>query len=211
MSETSPKITLFGTRGSASAYQIRDFLHRCDAPFNYVELRTDEQARKEAQVDGLNDPPLPVCVFPNGTRMEHTLRQITEKLGWFQNPSRAEYDLSIYGAGSAGLSAAVYGASEGLKTVLVERFALGGQAGSSPCLGFRGELAERAREQAVKFGAEIRKKFASSVMRPGTWSPDPTYRPTVIARQTGRSIVIPIIWKRICPECLRPAMSAITR
>jgi thioredoxin reductase (NADPH) len=140
-------------------------LHRSDVPFEYVEPKTDEQARKEAQLKGLNDPRVPVCVFPDGTRMERpTLRQITEKLGWFQNPSRAEYDLSIYGAGPAGLSAAVYGASEGLKTVLVERFALGGQAGSSPkienYLGFPSGisgagLADRAREQAIKFGAEI--------------------------------------------------------
>ena len=55
-----------------------------------------------------------------------TLRQITEKLGWFRTPSRAEYDLAIYGAGPAGLSAAVYGASEGLKTVVIERSAIGG-------------------------------------------------------------------------------------
>jgi thioredoxin reductase (NADPH) len=60
------------------------------------------------------------------------VRQITEKLGWFRNPSRSEYDVSIYGAGPAGLSAAVYAASEGLKTVVVERYAVGGQAGSSP-------------------------------------------------------------------------------
>src|SRR5581483_6684272 len=79
-------------------------------------------------------------------------------------PSRSEYDLAIYGAGPAGLSAAVYGASEGLRTVVVERFAVGGQASTSPkienYLGFPqgisgGELAGRAREQAVKFGAEI--------------------------------------------------------
>ena len=93
-----------------------------------------------------------------------TVRQITEKLGWFRAPSRSEYDLAIYGAGPAGLSAAVYGASEGLKTVVVERWAVGGQAASSPkienYLGFPAgisgaELAERAREQACKFGAEI--------------------------------------------------------
>src|SRR5207248_3642836 len=93
-----------------------------------------------------------------------TIRQITEKLGWFRDPSRSEYDVSIYGAGPAGLSAAVYAASEGLKTVLVERYTVGGQAGTSPkienYLGFPGgisgaELAERAREQAMHFGAEI--------------------------------------------------------
>jgi hypothetical protein len=60
-----------------------------------------------------------------------TVRQITEKLGWFVHPSRSEYDLAIYGAGPVGLSAAVYGASEGLKTVLVEHWTVDGQAGST--------------------------------------------------------------------------------
>jgi thioredoxin reductase (NADPH) len=113
----------------------------------------------------LDDQRLPVCVFPDGTRLERpTVRQIAEQLGWLLNPSRSEYDLAIYGAGPAGLSAAVYGASEGLKTVVVERWAVGGQAASSPkienYLGFPqgisgAELAERAREQACRFGAEI--------------------------------------------------------
>ncbi|MGC2822082.1 MAG: FAD-dependent oxidoreductase [Candidatus Sulfotelmatobacter sp.] len=165
MSEAELKVKLFGTRGSAEAHAIRDFLHRCDVPFEWIELSDDAKARSEAHVDGLNDRRLPICFFPDGTRMEHpTVRQISEKLGLFQNPSRSEYDLSIYGAGPAGLSAAVYGASEGLKTVLIERFAVGGQAGSSPkienYLGFPGgisgaDLALRAREQACRFGAEI--------------------------------------------------------
>ena len=60
------------------------------------------------------------------------MRQVTEKLGWFRNPSRSEYDVAIYGAGPAGLSAAVYAASEGLKTAVIERLAIGGQAGTSP-------------------------------------------------------------------------------
>ena len=164
-SERDDKILLLGTRGSAAAYAIRDFLTRSDVPFDWIELANDEEARKEALVDGLNDPRLPICVFPDGTRIEHpTIRQITEKLGWYRNPSQSEYDLSIYGAGPAGLSAAVYGASEGLKTVLVERFAVGGRAGTSPkienYLGFPNgisgaELADRAREQACRFGAEI--------------------------------------------------------
>jgi thioredoxin reductase (NADPH) len=165
MDETSLKVQLFGTRGNAHAYAIRDFLHRSDVPFQWIELTTDEQARTLAGVAGLRDKRLPVCLFPDGTRLEcPTLRQITEKLGWFQTPSRSEYDVSIYGGGPAGLSAAVYAASEGLKTVLVERYTVGGQAGSSPkienYLGFPGgisgkELAERAREQACHFGAEI--------------------------------------------------------
>jgi thioredoxin reductase (NADPH) len=165
MNEAEPKIQCFGTRGSAEAYALRDFLYRNGVPFRWIELRSDEQARAEAQVDGLDDQRLPVCVFPDGTRLEcPSVRQIAEKLGWFLNPSRSEYDLAIYGAGPAGLSAAVYGASEGLKTVVVERWAVGGQAASSPkienYLGFPqgisgAQLAERAREQACRFGAEI--------------------------------------------------------
>src|SRR5690242_14213097 len=163
-----PKVAplrLYGKRGCPSAYAIRDFLQRSDIPFEWIELRDDEHARKELGVENVDDARLPICIFDDGTRMERpTVRQITEKLGWFRHPSRAEYDLAIYGAGPAGLSASVYGASEGLKTVLVERFAVGGQAGTSPkienYLGFPegisgADLAERAREQACRFGAEL--------------------------------------------------------
>jgi thioredoxin reductase (NADPH) len=146
----APLVKIYGRLGSAEAYRLRDFLHRCDVPFNFIPT---SEARQ------------PVCEFPDGTRMEGpTIRQVTEKLGWFAHPSRSEYDLAIYGAGPAGLSAAVYGSADGLKTVLVERWAVGGQAASSSkienYLGFPkgiagAELAERAREQACKFGAEI--------------------------------------------------------
>src|SRR6266404_2443131 len=159
------RVTILGKIGSAVGYMIRDFLHRSDVPFEWVELRSDEEARTRAGVESLHDSRLPVCLFPDGTRMEcPTIRQITEKLGWFRDPSRSEYDLAIYGAGPAGLSAAVYGASEGLRTVLVERWAVGGQAGSTSkienYLGFPSgisgaDLAERAREQACRFGADI--------------------------------------------------------
>jgi thioredoxin reductase (NADPH) len=166
MSQSSPPaVKLLGKAGSALAYTIRDFLNRSDVPFEWIELHNDEEARTLAGVEGLNDSRLPVCIFLDGTRIEcPTLRQITETLGWFRNPSRSEYDLAIYGAGPAGLSAAVYASSDGLKTVLVERFAIGGQAGSSSkienYLGFPkgisgAELAERAREQACRFGTDI--------------------------------------------------------
>jgi thioredoxin reductase (NADPH) len=160
-----PLVKVYGTLGAPAGYMIRDFLHRCDIPFEWIELTSDEDARKLAGVQSLNDTRLPVCIFPDGTRMDcPTIRQIVEKLGWFANPSRSEYDLAIYGAGPAGLSASVYAAADGLRTILVERWALGGQAGSSSrienYLGFPegisgAELAERAREQAHKFGVEI--------------------------------------------------------
>jgi len=163
--ETLPAVRLYGKRGSAQAYAIRDFLQRSDVPFEWVELANHEQARAELGLESVDDSRLPVCIFPDGTRMERpTVRQVTEKLGWFRHPSRSEYDVAIYGAGPAGLSASVYAASEGLKTVLVERLAVGGQASTSPrienYLGFPkgisgGELAERAREQAMNFGVEI--------------------------------------------------------
>jgi len=161
----TPLVKILGRPGSATAYAIRDYLHRSDVPFEWIQLSSDEQARMQAGVDHLQDPRLPVCIFADGTRIEcPSLRQITEKLGWFRSPLHSEYDLAIYGAGPAGLSAAVYGASEGLTTVLIERFAVGGQAGSSSkienYLGFPNgisgaDLAERAREQANRFGAEI--------------------------------------------------------
>ena len=118
MQQAAP-IRLYGKRGCPSAYAIRDFLHRSDIPFEWIELRDDEHARKELGVENVDDARLPICIFDDGTRMERpTVRQITEKLGSFRHPSRAEYDLAIYGAGPAGLSASVYGASEGLEDCL---------------------------------------------------------------------------------------------
>jgi len=147
-------VKVYGKLGSSAAYAIRDFLHRCDVPFEWVEVRDSGAGAR-----------LPVCEFPDGTRMERpSIREITQKLGWFKNPSRTEYELAIYGAGPAGLSASVYGSSDGLKTILVERWAVGGQAATSSkienYLGFPGgisgaELAERAREQSCRFGTEI--------------------------------------------------------
>lgn len=157
-------VKVIGRTGSPACYAIRDFLYRNDVPFEWVELRDDAQARALG-LDGVSDERLPVCEFPDGTRLERpTIRSLTQQLGLFRDPSHVEYDLAIYGAGPAGLSAAVYAASEGLRTVVVERWAVGGQAGSSPnienYLGFPegiagAQLAERARNQACRFGAEI--------------------------------------------------------
>src|SRR5260370_35694116 len=109
-----PLVRISGRLASPEAYRLRDFLHRCDVPFEFIPLESGSQ---------------PVCEFPDGTRMERpSIRQVTEKLGWFANPSRAEYDLAIYGAGPAGLSAAGYASAGGLEPGLGEGWGVGGQA-----------------------------------------------------------------------------------
>lgn len=159
------RVRLYGVQTSPDGYRLRDFLSRSTVAFDWTELTNDGQAQRLARVDGLDDPRLPVCVMPDGTRIERAgVQDIAARLGWIAAPRASEYDVSIYGAGPAGLSAAVYAASEGLSTVLIEREAVGGQAGTSSLienfLGFPGgiggaDLAERARQQAVSFGAEI--------------------------------------------------------
>src|SRR5258706_1120754 len=159
------RVRLFGLGNSAKAFEIRDFLNRSVVEYEWVELESDETARRIEGITSLQDPRLPVCELPDGTRLfSPSVRDVAERLGWVTKPKQIEYDVSIYGAGPAGLSAAVYAASEGLKTVLIERHAVGGQAGSSSLIenymgfpeGISGaHLAERARQQAVRFGAEI--------------------------------------------------------
>ncbi|MEG4804747.1 FAD-dependent oxidoreductase [Microcoleus sp. ARI1-B5] len=159
------KVKLYGQPNSAAAYEIRDFLNRSVVEFDWIELTSDEDCDRELSLSTLSDIRLPVVEFPDGTQLfAPTIREIAQRLGWVTQPKFREYDLSIYGAGPAGLSAAVYAASEGLRTVLVERHAVGGQAGTSSLIenymgfpeGISGaDLAERARQQAVKFGIEL--------------------------------------------------------
>jgi thioredoxin reductase (NADPH) len=156
---------LYGQVNSPEAYALRDFLNRSVVEFDWVELTCDADCHNELGLPSLENVRLPVVELPTGERMfAPTVHEVAERLGWVTQPRFKEYDLSIYGAGPAGLSAAVYAASEGLRTVLVERQAIGGQAGTSSLIenymgfpqGIRGaDLAERARQQAVKFGIEI--------------------------------------------------------
>ncbi|EDM35192.1 FAD-dependent pyridine nucleotide-disulphide oxidoreductase [Pedobacter sp. BAL39] len=146
------KLKLYGNADAPELYPIRDFLKRSVVAFEWIDL--NHSADKQPSIE-----------FPDGQLLVNpTLEQIAQNLGWINKPKYKEYDLSIYGAGPAGLSAAVYAASEGLKTVLIEREAIGGQAGTSSLIenymgfpdGISGaELAERARQQALKFGVEI--------------------------------------------------------
>ena len=161
----SDKIKVFGRAGSTEGYDVRDFLTRTVVAFDWIDLTCEDDCKAKLGLSDFEALRFPIVEFPGDERLfGPRVREIADRLGWVTTPRYKEYDLSIYGAGPAGLSAAVYAASEGLRTVLIERHAVGGQAGTSSLIenymgfptGISGaELAERARQQAVKFGAEL--------------------------------------------------------
>ncbi|HZZ52177.1 MAG TPA: FAD-dependent oxidoreductase [Pseudonocardia sp.] len=154
---------VIGHRWSAPSFKARDFLARNAVPYRYYSVEDPEGARL-LEAAGACPEDVPVVITPDGTslcRPSHT--EIATAVGLSTEPAAEFYDLIVVGAGPAGLGAAVYGASEGLRTVLVERSASGGQAGQSSrienYLGFPdgvsgAQLTDRARRQAQKFGAE---------------------------------------------------------
>jgi thioredoxin reductase (NADPH) len=161
----TPGVVLVDSGASAAAYRIRDFLSRNSLQYEWVDIADAARVRAvlgSAEVDARS---LPICVLPDGTRLSTaTLEQVASGLGMVSGPLRSEYDLTIVGAGPAGLAAAVYAASEGLRTLVLEAIAPGGQAGTTSMienyLGFPNgisgsELATRAVAQARRFGAEI--------------------------------------------------------
>src|SRR3954454_9089949 len=157
-------VKLVGHRWSAPSFPARDFLARNAVPYRWYSVDEPEGQRlleaAEADADDV-----PVVITPDGVVLRSpTEAELASVAGLSVEPSAEFYDLIVVGGGPAGLGAAVYGASEGLRTVLVEREATGGQAGQSSrienYLGFPdgvsgGQLAERARRQAAKFGAEM--------------------------------------------------------
>jgi thioredoxin reductase (NADPH) len=158
-------IRVVGHRWSAPSHQIKDFLTRNQVPFKWLEVERDAEAARLLSAHGGDPERLPLVVTPSGRTLEvPTPVEVAEALGFPSRASLPFYDLIVIGAGPAGLGAAVYSASEGLHTVLVEREAIGGQAGQSSrienYLGFPagiggGELARRAMAQAKRFGAEM--------------------------------------------------------
>lgn len=159
-------LRVIGSRFSSEAHQIRDFLVRNCIPFEWLDVDQDmEKVRRILNVSEVESSLLPVVVFPDGTRLTRpTNAEIAQKLGLKIRPEGEFYDLIIVGGGPSGLAAAVYGASEGLHTIIVERQAPGGQAGLSSMienyLGFPAgltgaDLARRAVAQAKKFEVEI--------------------------------------------------------
>jgi thioredoxin reductase (NADPH) len=158
------RIQLVGHRWSRESHDARDFLARNQVPFQWLDVEREDEARRllaAAEGDGV----LPLVLFPDGGSLHGpTITELAERTGVLRRAERPFYDLVIVGAGPAGLAAAVYGASEGLQTALVERDAPGGQAGQSSrienYLGFPvglsgGDLARRATTQAQRFGAEL--------------------------------------------------------
>ena len=161
-------VRVLGTRWSPHSYAIRDFLARNQAPYQWIDVETAGQVaevRRLVEAAGAESSSLPKVLFPDGTSLaDPSLGELAEKLGLRMRPEVAFYDLVIVGGGPAGLAAAVYGASEGLSTLLIEMEAPGGQAGMSSrienYLGFPsglsgGDLARRAVAQARRFGVEI--------------------------------------------------------
>ncbi len=159
-----PETKVVGDRWSARSYKMRDFLARNQVPYRWYMADEPEGARLLAAA-GADASTCPVVITEDGQPLiQPTNAELAERVGLSTTPSGDFYDLVVVGGGPAGLGAAVYGASEGLRTVLVERRATGGQAGTSSrienYLGFPdgvsgAQLTDRARRQAVKFGAEL--------------------------------------------------------
>src|SRR5580700_3364708 len=161
-------IRVLGTRWSPRSYELRDFLARNRVPYQWIDVElsaNDPETKRLLDVLGPDAANLPVVLFPDGTKLlEGVPSQVAQKVGLRTRAQTNFYDLAIVGGGPAGLAAAVYGASEGLHTVMIEREAPGGQAGMSSrienYLGFPSglsgsDLTRRAVTQARRFGVEI--------------------------------------------------------
>jgi thioredoxin reductase (NADPH) len=158
-------IRIVGHRWSPHFNQMRDFLARNSIPYQLLDAETDETARQLMESSGTDSKHLPLVVFSDGTHLQDpTSAAVAEKLGLKTRAELPFYDLVIVGGGPAGLAAGVYGAADGLRTILIEREAPGGQAGRSSRIenylgfptGLSGfDLARRAVSQARRFGVEI--------------------------------------------------------
>jgi len=159
-----PETRVIGHRWSARSSDVREFLARSQVPYRWF-LSDQEEAQRLLAAAGIDDTRLPVVIATDGqVLIEPTDADIAMCVGLHTTPTERFYDLVVVGGGPAGLGAAVYGASEGLRTVLIEQGSAGGQAGQSSrienYLGFPdgvsgAQLTDRARRQAVKFGAEL--------------------------------------------------------
>ena len=158
-------VRVVGHRWSARSHEVKDFLTRNQVPYRWHDVETDPEAERLLQAGGHGDGALPMVATADGRALQRpSLAEVAAALGLSSTPTLPFYDLVVVGGGPAGLGAAVYGASEGLRTILVEREAIGGQAGQSSrienYLGFPAglsgaDLARRAATQARRFGTEV--------------------------------------------------------
>jgi thioredoxin reductase (NADPH) len=158
-------IRVAGTLWSANSHYVKEFLARCQIPYQWLDIEKDKEARELVESTAEGRPRLPMLFFPDGSILvDPDLGILADKVGMSTHAREPFYDLIIIGAGPAGLAGAVYGASEGLRTVVIEREAAGGQAGTSArienYLGFPqgisgADLTRRATTQARRLGAEI--------------------------------------------------------
>ncbi|HTD96520.1 MAG TPA: FAD-dependent oxidoreductase [Edaphobacter sp.] len=166
-------IRVIGVRWSAMDHAVRDFLSRNRIPYQWMNPEENPEALVLLKEKGLDDTRLPVILFGDGTALvQPSSTEIANKSGLRTQAQQEFYDIVVVGAGPAGLAAGVYGASEGLRTLIVEAAAPGGQAGSSSKIenylgfpeGLSGEeLAKRAYLQANRLGAEFMTQRVSSV------------------------------------------------
>src|SRR6202790_3275305 len=175
-------IRVLGTRWSPKSYELRDFLARNRVPYQWIDVEltaNDPETKRLLDVLGPEAASLPVVLFPDGTKLlESVPADVAQKVGLRTRAQTDFYDLAIVGGGPAGLAAAVFGACEGLHTVMVEREAPGGQAGMSSrienYLGFPtglsgADLARRAVVQAQRFGVEILSQEAVAARAEGPY------------------------------------------
>jgi len=158
-------IRVIGNRWSPDSHQVKDFLARNQVPYEWLDIESSEEAQKLVEYANCDHLNLPLVLFSDGSSvLQPSNVQLAEKIGLQTQADKPFYDLIIVGGGPAGLAAAVYGASEGLRTLMIEKEAPGGQAGTSSrienYLGFPvglsgGDLARRAVTQARRFGVEI--------------------------------------------------------